>query len=51
MLTFGEKTERGDMRIYYVYPEEFPEVYEVRAERELVAERALQEVIAIIEEM
>jgi len=49
VVTFGQMTERGLMRVYYMYPEEFPRIYELRQSRGKVAEEAIRRVIAVLQ--
>lgn len=48
VVTFAEKTETGDTRMYYLYPEEFPEVYELKKRRKEIAGESLQRVMVIL---
>jgi hypothetical protein len=50
VLTFGEKTETGQTRIYYLYPEEFPEVYELRERRRAIPNESLRKVRDLLQE-
>ena len=50
LITVGEVTEDKGMRLYYFYPEEFPEIYEMREEKKKVSERALRELLSLVAE-
>src|SRR5688572_14193695 len=50
VLTFGEKNVEGGTRLYYLYPEEFPEVYAIRERRSKVAGESLRKVRDLLQE-
>lgn len=47
-LTVGEETDWGGVRMFYLYPEEFPEIHGMRAEKAAVADRAVRELLAAL---
>ena len=48
-VSLGERTEDGSTRMYYMYPEEFPEIHEMRAEQTEVADRAIRRIMSILQ--
>lgn len=50
VLTSGEQTDSGQTRIFYLYPSEFPNIYEYQNQREEVGKLALRKIISIINE-
>ncbi len=47
-LTVGEETEWGGVRMFYLFPEEFPEIHEKRSEKAAIAERAVRELLSAL---
>lgn len=47
VLSAGELTEDKKLRIFYYYPDEFPDLYKKKEEKKKVAERALRRLIAM----
>jgi hypothetical protein len=49
VLTFGERSPEGMIRMVYMYPEEYPELYALRAKKREVAELGLRRVMDILQ--
>jgi hypothetical protein len=49
VITFGEKTEDGKTRIYYLHRERFPEIYDLRDRRRPIPQQALGRVMEILQ--
>ena len=49
VITFGETTERGGMRIYYFYPDEFKEIYEKQEEQKKTGELLVRPLLQLAE--
>lgn len=47
VVTAGEATENG-LRMFYLYPEEFPEVYDKKTEKKKVAEAAARQLVSLL---
>lgn len=48
VISFGEDLGALGMRIFYLFPEEFPDIYALRARKSRVSEDALRSLMAII---
>lgn len=49
VLTVGEQMENKGQRLFYFYPEEFPEVYEKRKEKTNVATLAMRRILSVLQ--
>ena len=48
VITHGEDLGDAGMRIFYLFPEEFPDIYDLEAERRRAPARGIREVLAIV---
>jgi len=48
VLSAGEEIENGGVRLFYLYPEEFPKVYAAKQERDAVPETAVRKLLKIL---
>ena len=48
VLSAGESLEGGGMRMYYFYPEDFPEIYETKEKVKEVAETAFRRLLSMV---
>jgi hypothetical protein len=49
VLSAGEETEEKGTRLFYFYPEEFPEIYEKRGEKKKVAELSMRRILSMVQ--
>jgi hypothetical protein len=49
IITAGESSEDGGMRLYRYYPEEFPDIYDRKREIEAACEISLRQVLSLLE--
>jgi hypothetical protein len=49
VLTAGEKTPEGGLRMFYLRPIDFPDIYEKKMKKEQIAEAALRRLLGILE--
>jgi hypothetical protein len=50
VLTCAERLPNGLTRLFYFYPEAFPELYQLRTDRIRVAQEAVQKLMAMAAE-
>jgi hypothetical protein len=48
VVTFGEQLQDGGMRIFYLYEEEFPEIYAMREEKRVAPEIGIRRLLELI---
>ena len=48
VLSAGEETEDGRMRLFYFFPEEFPGIYAKKDEKKKVAELAVRRLLSLV---
>ena len=48
LISFGRRSDEGDMRMFYFYPEEFPEVYSMKEEAKQLPATGVRRLLGLI---
>ena len=48
IVSAAEPSDAGGMRMYYFYPEDFPEIYEAKQKAQEVAELAIRRLLSMV---